>query len=315
MLFARAAKPFEWLEYDAFAGPVEGRSRQYRSNAQSDSDEGVVRSLSTSRQIGDFFAAHAEGDKDEQTDALSRVIRTWRADNAASGLPVYAHGPLPKSFASVLIQLLGQESGTSVDRALSDIAASIEPDVRTSVAQQFAAQLREHGVDAPRGLSPPASESGADGRAGPGMPASPQLAPFGPGQAPQREILLSSSGDDDGYYADPKNPFPYPRRTRQGPVRERACSDAASRCVARTKLYTRERQQCGFALRQCEDLTEPDARSRMTQDNMYVVYSDGTVVVIPKHGPVYIKGGPDGPGGFRTGGRFGGDGFRTGGRF
>lgn len=41
----------------------------------------------------------------------------------------------------------------------------------------------------------------------------------------------------------------------------------------------------------------------------------GTVVVIPKHGPVYIKGGPDGPGGFRTGGRFGRDGFRTGGRF
>lgn len=245
-----------------------------------DSDGGAPRSMRTNIKIGEYFDAVANEDVAAQATALSDVARSWRADNAAGGLPVYAHPPLPTSFASTLSQIVAASSDNKPKAALAEAFSTSDAGLSDLIARQLKSQALPNQGERPRGALPVSSQhtdgwpKGAD------------------------EPLLLASNDDGDFYDDPKNPFPYPRRKRQGDIREKSCAQAAARCVDRTQLYTKQRQNCGFALRQCEDLTEPTARSNMTRDQMEVVFPDGTVVIVPKHGPVYIKRR------FKTGGRF-----------
>jgi hypothetical protein len=89
----------------------------------------VRRSSTASDRIATYHSADQDDDQ-RRVGALMGVIEAHRADMAASGVPVFAHAPLPDDFAAELTQ--GQSA-----LALADVLVKLEPSVRRLVAQQL----------------------------------------------------------------------------------------------------------------------------------------------------------------------------------
>jgi hypothetical protein len=66
---------------------------------------------------------------------MSKVVQSWRADNAAGGVPVHAHLPLPKDFATMLGRRLGKSGDGPSPGVFTE---GLDPGVRAMVAQQIA---------------------------------------------------------------------------------------------------------------------------------------------------------------------------------
>lgn len=89
-------------------------------------------SPATDGHVRKFFDAWHTGDDAAQSDALNKIVQTWRADNAAGGVPVHAHLPLPTSFAQRLVQSWGDA------QTLDEVSARLDPSVRSLVEHQLA---------------------------------------------------------------------------------------------------------------------------------------------------------------------------------
>jgi hypothetical protein len=63
--------------------------------AYEDDGPPIARSPGLDDRIVDYFAAMRDGDATGSAQAMNAVIDLTRADHAASGIPAYAHRPLP----------------------------------------------------------------------------------------------------------------------------------------------------------------------------------------------------------------------------
>jgi hypothetical protein len=117
-----------------------------RTFHQSDAatEDEARRSPATNVQIRKFLDAWHAGDGATQSDALNNIVRTWRADNAAGGVPVHAHLALPKDFAKMLVERVG-EPNRLVPGLLTE---GLDVGVRAMVAQQLT-EIAERGDVAP----------------------------------------------------------------------------------------------------------------------------------------------------------------------
>lgn len=104
---------------------------------EKDTDE-ARRSRATDNEIRAFLDAWRTGDGAAQKNALNKIVEGWRADNAAGGVPVYAHLPLPKDFARVLARFAGGIDDAAGAPSITSVVAALDPGVRASVAQQIA---------------------------------------------------------------------------------------------------------------------------------------------------------------------------------
>lgn len=87
-------------------GRATGRKmRNLQQPGAADEDEAKP-SPATDGQVRKFVDAWHVGDDDGLKEAMSKVVQSWRADNAAGGVPVHAHLPLPKDFSQVLARLV-----------------------------------------------------------------------------------------------------------------------------------------------------------------------------------------------------------------
>lgn len=137
-------------------GRATGRkTRNLQEPGATDEDEAKP-SPATDGQVRKFFDAWHTGDDAAQADALSKIVRTWRADNAAGGVPVHAHLPLPTYFAKTLARLVRDTSET-VQPAFDRVVTKLDPSAQTFVAQQIAGLVKEvlspvHGHDLQEGV-------------------------------------------------------------------------------------------------------------------------------------------------------------------
>jgi hypothetical protein len=90
----------------------------------------VRRSAAVSDWIDAYHAADEESDDQGRVDALMKVIEANRADMAASGVPVFAHAPLPDDFAA---DLAHDQSRSG----FAELLTRFDPSVRQLVAQQL----------------------------------------------------------------------------------------------------------------------------------------------------------------------------------
>lgn len=112
-----------------------------RERVPGDDDE-ALRSAETRHRIQSFYDVLQGGDEAEQARVLGKIIESWRADNAAGGLPVYAHRPLPQDFARDLAGIFktpGAEGKATADA----IAVRLEPGTSAALMQQIAALKHE----------------------------------------------------------------------------------------------------------------------------------------------------------------------------
>jgi hypothetical protein len=98
----------------------------------------VRRSEVVSDWIDVFREADKVGDEEGRVEALKGVIDTHRADMAASGVPVFAHAPLPGDFAEELA--LGRS-----ESSISDLLAKAQPGVRRLLGQQLTSVQKGRG--------------------------------------------------------------------------------------------------------------------------------------------------------------------------
>jgi hypothetical protein len=172
------AARFDWLvNHDQMRPSVLGRAIGRKALAPRtpgetrDDDDDAQRSPATDGEIHAFFDAFHLGDGAGQQEALNKIVRTWRADNAAGGVPVHAHLPLPKAFAADLARLLQQSGADDEPDTTAHAVANLDMSVRTFVAQQIAAHMaeslqRDGRSDEPT-VGPDSSDAGV-GRRGPG---------------------------------------------------------------------------------------------------------------------------------------------------
>ena len=126
-----------------------GRPHRKDGRERPNEDE-VLRSRATEHHIQTFFGALEVGDESEQSHTLAKIVQSWRADNNAGGLPVYAHLPLPSAFANELANVV--HSGLDGKPAAEGITAKLEPGARLSVLQQLRSSPSP---SYPRQLPPP----------------------------------------------------------------------------------------------------------------------------------------------------------------
>lgn len=147
--------------FDLLSSSLLGRSakRRLRSTVDPvrDDDSGrndePVPSTATSLAIRDYFAAWRADDQSEPSRALRRVVDAWRGDTAASGVPAFAHLPLPGEFArnvSDLTGAIGEARTASFEKSLGDLDSSWRP----LVAAQLAAHSRSTRKFGERSLLP-----------------------------------------------------------------------------------------------------------------------------------------------------------------
>lgn len=110
--------------------------------AEEDDAGGVMRSRATEDQIYAFFGAWRDGDDAKQRDVLNKIVQTWRADNAAGGLAVYEHPPLPEKFARTMARMLDNMGGAA-QPAFGRVTAGLDPSVRTLVVQQIGGMVKQ----------------------------------------------------------------------------------------------------------------------------------------------------------------------------
>jgi hypothetical protein len=132
--------------HDQLRTSVLGRStarkmHNLHGSGAADEDEAKP-SLATDEHVRKFFDAWRVGDGAAQTDALNKVVQTWRADNAAGGLGVHEHLPLPGLLARSMARMLGDMS-EAAQPTLGKVIAELDPSAQTLVAQQIAGMM-EH---------------------------------------------------------------------------------------------------------------------------------------------------------------------------
>jgi hypothetical protein len=89
------------------------------SDADVSDDEGqAVPSAATKESIRAAVAALLDGN-DVAGEKIDEVVETWRADNAAGGLGVHQHLPLPNEFARQ--RLVGGSLGDSLVHVLRQL--------------------------------------------------------------------------------------------------------------------------------------------------------------------------------------------------
>lgn len=102
--------------------------------AEAPGDGEAARSLATDREI---FAYFNKDNTIEKGAALNRIIDAWRGDNAAAGLSVLAHPPLPEAFAAALVEQLVELPDREKQSELSVLLSSAQPGVKMLVTQQL----------------------------------------------------------------------------------------------------------------------------------------------------------------------------------
>ena len=95
------------------------------------------RSAATDQHIETFLDALQNGVHAEQGYIFDKIVNAWRADNAAGGLPVYAHPPLPDVFADHLAATIKQLPEDDRKVHLEGITAKLEPGTRLAVLKQL----------------------------------------------------------------------------------------------------------------------------------------------------------------------------------
>jgi protein required for attachment to host cells len=113
-------------------------------NADEDVGDEASPSNATAEHIRTYLDAWPGTSDAPRKDGLNDIVRTWRADNAAGGVPVYAHLPLPATFATTLARLVDETGGTEKQHLLDNVAAELDPSVRTLVKGQLAAAIDEN---------------------------------------------------------------------------------------------------------------------------------------------------------------------------
>lgn len=101
-------------------------------------DDEAPRSPATDAHMRAFFDAWSEGDEEGQKSALGNVVESWRADNAAGGVPVYGHLTLPRDFADQLKRLASDSSDKEARWSPATILHGLSEGVQTAVARQLA---------------------------------------------------------------------------------------------------------------------------------------------------------------------------------
>lgn len=124
-------------------GRAVGRKMRNLQRPGAADEDDAKPSPATEGQVRKFFDALHTSDDAAQSDALNKIVRTWRADNAAGGVPVHAHLPLPKAFAADLAHLLESAGDDDKSDAATHAVANLDASVRIFVAQQIAAQMTE----------------------------------------------------------------------------------------------------------------------------------------------------------------------------
>jgi hypothetical protein len=97
-------------------------------------EDEAVASKETREKMREFISAWHTAGGDEQAQILGDLVFNWRGDNAAGGLPVYSHNPLPSDFARTITSLATREGKQSV---LEEAMAKLDPSIKTSVARQI----------------------------------------------------------------------------------------------------------------------------------------------------------------------------------
>ncbi|MDZ4866521.1 MAG: hypothetical protein SGI91_04300 [Alphaproteobacteria bacterium] len=97
-------------------------------------EDEAVASKETREKMREFISAWNTAGDSEQAQILGELVFNWRGDNAAGGLPVHAHNPLPSEFARTIAGLAAQEGKQP---ALEEAVAKLDPPIRTSVVRQI----------------------------------------------------------------------------------------------------------------------------------------------------------------------------------
>lgn len=128
-------------------GRAMGRKvRTLHQPGAADEDEAKP-SLATDEHVRKFFDAWDVGDDDGLREAMGKVVQSWRADNAAGGVPVHAHLPLPKGISKVLARLVG-ETGREAARPFARVITKLDPGGQAVVAQQLNDAMRVNSIEA-----------------------------------------------------------------------------------------------------------------------------------------------------------------------
>lgn len=138
-MFDNAAKDL-WFRDNVRRNLLEPKPvRRPSRPAETDEEEqgGAIPSQRTHQLIDAFFAAQEAGDKDDLARTLNEVIQSWRADNAAGGVPVHGHLPLPSQFAEMVSERLAGLPAAKRGNGLETMLASSDPGARTMTGQQI----------------------------------------------------------------------------------------------------------------------------------------------------------------------------------
>ncbi len=114
--------------------PLGRGARRLPRTSVADEDEAKP-SAATNAHVRTYLEAWATGDEARQNEALNKVVQAWRGDNAAGGVPVHGHMPLPTSFADTLVHILRAGDETSVERTVAAADASVRPLLKQQLAR------------------------------------------------------------------------------------------------------------------------------------------------------------------------------------
>lgn len=107
-----------------------------------DPDE-APRSTETEAKMREAIASLGGGETGAHAAAaVDDVIRSYRKDNAAGGLGVFQHLPLPNDFAHEMARLFDGTGGNDKHPAFDELIKHLEPSVRTHVVQQVAELMK-----------------------------------------------------------------------------------------------------------------------------------------------------------------------------
>jgi hypothetical protein len=140
-----AARAYLPVFHDPLRTSVLGRAmaRKTRNLQQPGAadEEGAIPSPATGEHVRKFFDAWHVGDDDGLKEAMGNVVQTWRADNAAGGVPVHGHMPLPDEFAEGAAHLLKKDGDIAdIGRMLTDI----EPGVKALILKQLGGFMNDN---------------------------------------------------------------------------------------------------------------------------------------------------------------------------
>jgi hypothetical protein len=115
-----------------------------------DDDQQVRKSANTESAIQSYATAR---NPDEMSHWLNKIVESWRADNAAAGLSVLDHKPLPRDAGDRVAEALWSAPERDRQAALSGILARSDPGVKLHVAAQLNDLLATHAD-----MQPPSTE-------------------------------------------------------------------------------------------------------------------------------------------------------------